>query len=484
MRSANTEQYLECPLGKAAQTHPDALAIIAPHRSYTYAEYYAHVNGVAYNLRKAGLAEGHLVALALPPGTPYPILLMGIFQMGAIALPVNTRFPAQYLLEVVQRVRCRNMVVPYGVSTTTVQGHLYALAPHDLVETPMPAPSAPPLIPVSRPATLVLTSGSVGAPKAALHSYGNHYHNALRANANMPLTSTDRWLMSLPMFHVAGLGVLFRCLLANAAVVFSAANESIPQAIEKYAITHLSLVPTQLFRLLQSQEGIAALQRLKAILLGGGAVSASLIRRAHELAIPVHTTYGLTEMCTQVTTTPPGASLESLQTSGYPLNADSIRIHESGEIQVRGETLFLGYVEEDALQRPLTPDGWFATGDLGSWDATGALRVTGRRDNMFVVGGENVQPEEVEVSLCSIDGVAVAMVVSIDDEEYGSLPVAFLQGDEMVCSDTTKLRATLEKILPKYKIPRYFYPWPTSLPVGIKVSRKTLRTEARKLLER
>ncbi|HPO11858.1 MAG TPA: o-succinylbenzoate--CoA ligase [Candidatus Hydrogenedentes bacterium] len=474
---------LACPLQEMAQGMPEAPAILAPHRSYTYRDYHEYVSGAVANLRKAGLSEGDLLAIALPPGTPYPILLMALFRMGAIACPMNTRFPAQYLLETLERIRCRNMVVPYGASVTTVYGRLYALAPRDLVDDRLVSAVGDATVDLERPSAIVLTSGSAGPPKAALLSYGNFYRNAMWSNENIPLGVGDRWLMSLPLYHVAGLGVLFRCLLGGASVVFPASNENIEKAIRKYEITHVSLVATQLYRLLQTPEGRSALKPLKCILLGGGPLPESLIRKAHMEGLNIFCSYGLTEMATQATTTRPGDPINKLLTVGKPLRPGTVRLSPEGEIQVCGDSLFLGYVEGNEISRTLTEDGWFATRDLGAWEFNGYLKVIGRKDNMFIAGGENIQPEEIESCLCRQEGVLQAVVVPVEHEEFGATPVAFVRLEEGRKLMPEDLQHALAPHLPKYKIPRYFLPLPENDPfTDVKVSRKELITHAYHLL--
>lgn len=472
-----------CPLQAAADMNPEGLALLAPHRAYDWRTLHAHVCGAEEKLRQAGIGEGDLTAIALPPGPALPILIMALIRIGAVAFPINTRFPAIFLINTLDRVRCRNIIVPYGASISTVHAHLYGLAPHDLVEFPEYGRMAAP-IPMSRPAVIVLTSGSAGPPKAALLSFGNLYQNALRANRNLPLKPGDRWLFSLPMYHVSGLGVMFRCLLAGAAAVFPGAKESIAEAIGKYEITHISLVATQLHRLLETDEGTAALRRLKAILLGGGPIPESLMRRARAAGLPVYVTYGLTEMASQVATTRPGDPIEKLLSAGRPLDPDAVLISPEGEILLRGDTLFLGYVEGHEIQRPLTSAGCFATRDLGHIDAEGYLHVTGRRDNMFIAGGENIQPETVEAALCRLDYVAQAAVVPVPHPEFGCTPVAFVRTHAGAAFEPERLGADLLPALPKFMLPRRYFPWPEEDPApDAKISRKDLAVLAQRLMD-
>jgi O-succinylbenzoic acid--CoA ligase len=148
-----------------------------------------------------------------------------------------------------------------------------------------------------------------------------------------------------------------------------------------------------------------------------------------------------------------------------------MRIASDGEILVKGETLFKGYGTGTRLHLPLTSDGWFQTGDLGVVDAKGCLTVLGRKDNMFISGGENIQPEEIEKALLAIKGVEQAVVVPKEDKEFGYRPVAFVKFHGQAI-DPAHLTDILKKELPRFKIPDIFYPWPKGLEYFSKARRR------------
>ena len=216
----------------------------------------------------------------------------------------------------------------------------------------------------------------------------------------------------------------------------------------------------------------------KALLLGGGSVPPDLIDEAVRRGIPVHTSYGLTEMASQVTATPPGAAPGDLRTSGRVLPWRELRCDEEGQIMVRGRTRFAGYIEEDGLVCPFDQEGWFATGDMGRLDAFGRLIVRGRMDHLLVSGGENMLPEEIEVVLGGVEGVERVVVVGVADEEYGQRPVAFVETADGVI-DASRLCAAAEAVLPRFMTPDAFYPWPTDFAgEGLKPDRSLLRRRA------
>jgi O-succinylbenzoic acid--CoA ligase len=463
--------YVPCPLRATALSAPDTAAIISPQGMITYDELDSRVSAAAFRLR--GLEPGSRVALYLPKDERYVTLMLAVIRAGHVACPVSDRLPPRGVAELLERASCAALISDDDELLQRAGAGLYRLKPGLLLEDRQRGESAD--IPLERPATIIFTSGSTGIPKAALHTFGNHYYNALGSNANIMLRPRDRWLHSLPLYHVGGLSILIRCLLAGATIALPGHGAPIGESIAGLGATHVSLVSTQLLRLLREDIELAG---LKAVLMGGGPVSASLVDEALSRGLPVHTSYGLTEMASQVTTTPPGASLEALRTAGRVLPEREVSISEEGEILVRGATLFSGYVEGGRLDLPLDADGWFHSGDLGELDENGDLHLLGRRDNLFISGGENIQPEEIEEVLCRLDGIDEAVVVPVPDPEFGYRPVAFVRADGDEPGD---LAPELRKVLPGFKVPVAFHPWPEKTRRDMKPDRNALRERARRL---
>lgn len=464
-------RHESCPLHATALRHPEAAAVAGPSGEVvTYNACDKQAQAVATALRSAGIEAGSRVAF---PGqadiTSLPILF-GAFRAGVAVYCPNTRLPEAALREQIARVGCSRIIGDDGFGDSIPRLDPEALVGHSPDERPAE-------VCVDAPATILATSGSTGTPKMAVHSLANHVANAEASNRNIALGPGDRWLLSLPLYHVSGLGIVFRCVMGGATVALRDPGEPLEESVARLHVTHLSLVAAQLRRLLETDAGRTVLSRLKAVLLGGSAIPASLVQEAAACHVPLHTTYGLTETASQVTTTPPGACLDVLKTSGRPLLPASIRVVEDKELEVSGRTLFLGYLEEDGLMhRPVTPDGWFPTGDLGYFDACGNLMVTGRKDNMFVSGGENIQPEEIEAALCALEEVARAVVVPVGDPVFGQRPLAFVETASGFDLAPERLETYLETVLPRYKRPVAYLGWPESMPEGgIKADRRFLQ---------
>jgi O-succinylbenzoic acid--CoA ligase len=473
MKSGAT--HVPCPLRAAAIASPGAPAVVGAGGALTYGRLDLLVAGTAKKIAELGLGSGARVALYLPKDERYLVLLLALIRAGCVACPLSIRLPPGGVAPLLEKAACRVLISNQEELLEAVGG-IRQLRPEKLLaDEPARGHSSEPLhLALDRPATILFTSGTSGVPKAALHTFGNHYYSALGSNANISLAPGDRWLHSLPLYHVGGLSILFRCLLAGATVALPEPGAPIGETIA--GATHVSFVSTQLLRLLREDFDP---RELKAILLGGGPIPPSLIDEAASRGLPIHTSYGLTEMASQVTATPPGASREELHTSGRPLPHREISISNDGEVLVRGETLFTGYVDRDIVDRPLDADGWFRTGDFGELDVDGYLRVRGRKDNLFISGGENVQPEEVEEALCRLEAVEDAVVVPVPDAEFGFRPVAFVRTAGGVV-EPELLSRELERTLPRFKIPVAFHGWLEETG-GMKPDRASLRERARRL---
>ncbi len=219
-------------------------------------------------------------------------------------------------------------------------------------------------------------------------------------------------------------------------------------------------------RMLKSEQGIAALKTLKAILLGGSAIPSVVMAKAIELQLNAYVSYGLTEMGSQVATGRIGQCVRVLP-------GRELMVNPKGEILVKGNVLFKGYIQSGRIHLPLVEGGWFATGDRGVLDDQGCLSVLGRVDHMFISAGENIQPEEIEKVLLSHPAIEEAIVLGQEDGDYGFKPVAFVRSNAHVSAE--ELTAFCRKFLPGIKVPKTFHPWPHDLPQSIKVSRQELR---------
>jgi o-succinylbenzoate---CoA ligase len=283
-------------------------------------------------------------------------------------------------------------------------------------------------------AVIIGTSGSTGVPKGVELSAAALRHSARASLDRVGARAGERWLCCLPVTHVAGLAVLVRSLADGTEPVL--AERADPETMAASGCAHVSLVPTQLQRLLLQAD--APLAGFSSVLLGGAAAPAGLLAAARDAGVPVVTTYGMTETC--------GGCVYD----GIPLDGVRAEVRDDGRIWISGPVLFSGY-----LGGPRAPaDGWFRTGDLGALDAAGRLTVRGRADDVINTGGHKVVPGEVAAALQACPGVRDAAVVGQSDPEWGERVIAVVvpadPGDPPALE---LLRSHVRERLPRYAIP-------------------------------
>jgi len=476
-----SENKISCPLREAAEKFYDKPALINTYNTLNYDQYDRLVSQAANNLKKKNIKTGDRVAVVAGTSFELPVIFMGIIRLGATACLVSPRLPANVILEYARDTECKQIIVPDDESHIE---NLFPLNTEELLKTSTDGSKDHDACVLDREATVVWTSGSSARPKPVVLTYGNLYYSALGANKNISFEPGDRWLLSLPLYHVGGLSLLFRAILGGGAAVIPDKEKTLAENIIDHKITHISLVATQLYRLLEDKKNVKEIARtLKAVLLGGGSFPTALIDNAVSRKLPLYRSYGLTETASQVTTTGRTDYPDKLDSSGRLLEYRQLKISDDNEILVKGEILFKGYLEPEGLNEPFDGDGWFHTGDAGYLDSDGCLLVTGRRDNLFISGGENIQPEEIEERLCQMDDILEAVVVPVKNKEFGFRPAAFVKINDNGEPDKKKITGYLEEHLPRFKIPDYIYGWPQDMETGeLKTRRKYFMDEARRRL--
>ena len=411
------------------------------------------------------MRRGDRIAIALPAGRDFAFALHACMLLGAIAVPVDLRLSASEQANVTEGSALQidqPLEVPVGdladggigadLSTDVEPRSSHRLgrvAGHDLDAT----------------VVVIHTSGTSSTPKPIELTYGNLLWSALGSAVALGVEEHERWLCALPLSHVGGLSILVRsAIYATTAVVHERfETDRVLHALREQEITLASLVATTLARLLDA--GLEHPPALRCALTGGGPVPAALVERATAAGVPVGTTYGLTESCSQVTTTPTAAIEDGDLHAGPPLFCTQVRCAEDGEIFVAGPTVAPGSLE---------PDGWLHTGDLGDLDDRGRLSVTGRKADTIVSGGENVAPSEVEAVLEAHPDVLEAAVLARPDEQWGEIVTAIVVVRPGSAPDSETLRAHCAASLAPYKVPKHIDLRSESLP----------RTRSGKLLRR
>lgn len=402
---------------------------------WTWAELDARTDAVAAGLAEVGVRPGDRVALLAPPSAAAVAALHAFARVGVVAAPLPTSLTARELVVATDVVSPRLIVVASGFETAWAGLRRPELRLDDLVATDTTGThTRPPGAGDARdPAVVVLTSGTTDRPKAVVLSTA-----ALVASAEAWLAAlppATGWLLALGLGHVAGLGVVWRAALGGVPLVVLARPDAAAIAttlVAEPVVSHVSLVPTILGRLLDRAAGEQPPSTLRAVLLGGGEIPVALVTRALDAGWPVVPTYGLSEAGSGVTALATDEAADHPGSAGRALPGVELRIVDpdetaAGEIHVRSAALFDGYLDEPAVTvAALTDDGWLRTGDVGRLDSDGRLTVLDRRTDRIVRGGENVSPAEVEAVLRDHPAIERAAVVARPDPTFGHVPVAFV----------------------------------------------------------
>lgn len=453
------------PSAEGARRHPERLALLCRDVAWTYRELELRIQTAAGRLLTLGVARGTRVALWAPNSPDWAVLAHAIGRVGGVLMPLNTRLTdheltyqaahADLLLASPDLAARARQALPETLPVRVVDGGCVGLP--SFSDTPIDPRPIPETVELEAPQAILFTSGTSGLPKAAVITWANQVASARASASVLPLNPEDRWIDCMPLFHVGGLNILYRCALAGAAVILHERFDpvAVNHAFDRDGGTVISLVASTLARTLDARESPLP-ARVRAVLIGGGPVPADLVARCPQ-ALP---TYGMTETCSGVTLVAPGSSEADRATAGRPLAGVELEIRgedgrplppgEAGTIAVRGPMVIRGYLDPEATAKAIH-DGWLDTGDFGVLDAEGRLTVLSRRTDLIVSGGENVYPAEIEAALRAHPLVQDAAVVGIPHPRWGQAPLAFVVAREALSPDD--LRDFLSTRLARYKLP-------------------------------
>jgi len=375
------------------------------------------------------MAGRPLHALLLPPaagaGRLLDALAAALDGTGPAILPLDPRLPPARVTDLLHAFSPTAVETPEGAERWR---------PTTAVATPAGSGAGLP----DEVAVVIATSGSTGEPKGVQLSAAALVHSARASLSRLGARPGERWLCPLPTSHIAGLGVLVRSLVAGTTPVVT--GRLGPMELGAPGCAFVSVVPTQLRRMLDAGTGLAA---FRAILAGGAAVPASLLAQAQAAGATVVTTYGMSETC--------GGCVYD----GVPLDGVQVRTGADGQIRIGGPVVFSGYRNRPDLTAAALEGGWFVASDVGRLGADGRLIVRGRADEMINTGGEKVAPAEVTAILAGCPGVREAAVFGEPDPQWGErVTAAVVPIDPAIPPQLAELRAAVRERMPSYAVPK------------------------------
>jgi HIP---CoA ligase len=445
----------------AADRFGDAEAVVDGPLRLSFSEVVERIRCAAGAFVELGVEKGERVAIWAPNSAEWMIAAFGLLTAGAVLVPVNTRFKAEEAADIIGRSGARAVLVQKGFL-----GLDYA-APTGIPVIDLKSDFLGSGEPITRDVSgedisdIIYTSGTTGRPKGVMM---NHRQN-LRLYAEWcdlaDLREGDRYLMVNPYFHTFGYKAgLIASFIRGATMVpvpvFDV--DRVVELIEAERITMLPGPPT-LYHSLLAVDDKNKLSTLRAGVTGAADIPVELVRRVHE-ELPFQTLatgYGLTEAGT-ATLSRPGDTFEDIATTvGEPCDGVEVRIADDGEVLVRGYSVMRGYLDDPvATADAIDEDGWLHTGDLGNFTEAGRLRIVGRKKDMFIVGGFNAYPAEIEGFLLEHPAVAQAAVIGVPDDRLGQVGKAFIVvKDAKTALSCDELIAWSRARMAGFKVPRF-----------------------------
>jgi acyl-CoA synthetase (AMP-forming)/AMP-acid ligase II len=479
-------------LAATAAQHGDGDAVVDGDVRWTWDALHAEVRRAAGAFVATGVEPGDRVAIWAPNGQPWIAAALGLLHAGAVLVPINTRFKGAEASVLLERSGARVLVTTRTFLDTDYVALLEAagadlpalertvVAEGDAWDDLLASPTADDLAEADRragglgpddPSDLLFTSGTTGVPKGVVMTHGRTLRVAQDWVAMTGLSAADRYLMVNPYFHMFGLKAGILACVASGATMLPEPVFDAGRALARVAedgITVLPGAPTIYQALLDHPDrGGFDLSSLRVAVTGAADIPVELIRRVRE-ELPfslIVTGYGLSEAGTASATSPDDDPETVATTVGRARPGFEIRIvdgdrdvpaDEAGEILLRGPSVMAGYLDDaEATAAALSPDGWLRTGDLGALDERGNLRIVGRSKDLFIVGGFNAYPAEIENALLRHPDVRQAAVIGVPDERLGEVGMAFVVTASGDPAAADAIRTWCKDEMANYKVPRF-----------------------------
>jgi len=448
----------------AADRFGDAEAVVDGPLRLTFNEVVERIRCAASAFADLGVDKGDRIAIWAPNSAEWIIAAFGLLTAGGVLVPVNTRFKAEEAADVIGRSGAKAVLVQkgfLGLDYTAPAGVPVIDLKSDILSSGPPFRRDVSGLKGTDISDIIFTSGTTGRPRGARMNHRQTLRMYEEWATLADLREGDRYLMINPYFHTFGLKAgLIASFLRGATMLPVAAFDidRVVDLIETERITMLPGPPT-LYHSLLAVADKGKLATLRAGVTGAADIPVELVRRIHD-ELPFQTLmtgYGLTE-AGNVTLSRPGDSFEDVATTaGLPCEDIEVRVADDGEVIVRGYSVMQGYLDDPAATaEAIDADGWLHTGDLGSFTAAGRLRIVGRKKDMFIVGGFNAYPAEIEGFLLEHPVVAQAAVIGVPDERLGQVGKVFIvvkDGNDGVTSED--LISWSRQRMAGFKVPRY-----------------------------
>jgi fatty-acyl-CoA synthase len=464
---------------------PEKEAIVDGERRLNYQQLNRRVNRLAGALQGLGLQPGDRISILSYNRLEFVEVIMAAAKLSLILVPLNWRFTptelafnlndsgAETLLfdaDLAELVKGVMGITPLKQYIVFGEKQILGAQAYEPLLSGQSGsePQTNPIPNLATPHIIMYTAGTTGKPKGAILSQGAGFWNALNLNIALDFTSADRDLLVLPMFHIGGIGLFTLPMLYDGGTVVIQRTFDPGRTLallEAERITLFFGVPAIFLALIQHPAfDAAAFKNVRLVMSGGAPLPVSLVKHYHEAGIALQQGFGMSEAAPSITTLTKELALEKAGSIGRALmhleacvvddNLKAVPAGDVGELVIRGPNLLQGYWNRPAATEEAFAGGWFHTGDLARMDADGDLYIVERKKDMFISGGENVYPAEVENAIYELSQVAEAAVVGVKHEKWGEVgrAVVVLKANQSLTAEA--ILGHLKGRLAKYKIPQ------------------------------
>ncbi|WP_414046837.1 o-succinylbenzoate--CoA ligase [Macrococcus equi] len=429
-------------LKEAAEIYPDKIAIEFYGEILTYHELYNKALQMANNLIALNQTR---IALQAENTLSDCVIIHGAIVAGIEIVMINKHLTAQEITRQMASVNTKLLITNHEFDAIQTIKKSELLNLNESLDSPV----------MNQPndiLSIMFTSGTTGVQKAVPQRFINHYASNENCKRIFCYDADAIWLDVLPLFHISGLSILLRAVMEGCTVVLHEKFDAqqILEDIEKKTITHTSLVPQTLERLLR--HGLTHRFSLQGILIGGAKLDDRVLAETRRLNLPIYTSFGMTETCSQMIT----ANQEDIELHPRSVGRinDNIQLFNVqngvGEIGVRGDNVMHGYLYPTAANTDAFSGQYFLTGDIGYIEED-YLYILDRRKDLIISGGENIYPSEVEQVILNHTDVHAACIIGIDDDTWGNVPVCLYEADG---DKSDQINLALINYLAKYKHPK------------------------------
>lgn len=445
-------------------------------KAYTYRELNAAACRLAHYLQQEKqLRKGDRIVVLSSFRAEYFVLLGLAQKLGVILVPLNYRLSAPEIAYMVGNAKPSLILFEEQftdlLSDVSAEQMSWQQLQEIVTESRAEVPEFNPVVvEESHPCLILYTSGTTGFPKGALYTHGMMLWNSLNTAIRLKITSDDRTLMVMPPFHTGGWNVLSTPLLHYGGTILLQPKfeaEAALKHLQQEEISIFMAVPTMVKMMMDAAEYPSTdFGKLRYLIVGGEALPIPVIEAWAARGVPIRQGYGLTEAGPNITSLEAEDAIRKRGSIGFPNfyvesrlvkeNGNEALPGERGELWLKGPVVTLGYWQNKEATQKAFSDGWFKTGDILMQDEEGYLYVVDRIKNMFISGGENVYPAEIEKRLVLHPHVSEAVVVGVADARWGEVGKAFLVLKPGKTLDEEELKAFCCEGLARFKVPRHF----------------------------